>query len=504
MEETSKIKKERKFQDVNARAEVVNKLLMIELIVYYIVAILISLYEYVNNKYGILPTVIIVMAVLFMAGTVVHYISKKRSENFCFIALTMFFIEHASVLILEDEQLILLSTVVILSTLVLFYNKKIISIFSLIAAVIGILNCVYHVIENDSSQDNTTLIVTLAIYLIATFGIYRTTIRGKQFNDDIIETLKDKQQMQEEILGEVLNIAGVIKTNVDASNELASRLGETTDSAASTIHEISLSTQTTAESIENQTRMTQEIQKSLDDTVNISHVMVQKAQESSASIDETISVMSNLKDHSKVISATNTEVEKSMNDLLERTRSVQQIADIINNISKQTNLLSLNASIEAARAGEMGKGFAVVADEIRKLSDQTKEEIDNINKIIRELNEHVKIATENVNKSINATAKQESLLETSSSTFTKINENVHSLVEDVNIINNKLQQLQNANNGIVDNITHISATTEEVSASSQEAAGISEENLKNVKDIASRLHEIMDTIKRLDKYIKVQ
>jgi len=504
MEELTKTKKERKYQSTEARTKAVNRLLMIELIVYHVVAVIISSYELVKKQYGILPTIIIVMAILFTLGTVTHYFRKKYSKNFCYTALTSFFIEYAFVLVLKDAQLTLFVAIVILSSLILFYNKKIITIYSLITAIIGIVNCVHYMVTGSSSQDNVTLIVTSTIFLIAILGIYRITIRGKQFNDDIIQTISDKHKIQEEILNELLSTANTVKMVVDASNELVDRLGETTDNTASTVHEISLSTQATAESIQNQTKMTQEIQASLDDTVNISHTLVNKAQEASASINNALSAISVLKNHSKEIAETNTEVEKSMNNLLDRTKSVQQIADIINEISEQTNLLSLNASIEAARAGEMGKGFAVVADEIRKLSDQTKKEIDNIIKILSELNENVLTTSNNVIKSINATAKQENLLEASADNFANINSKVCSLIEDVDVINDKLRQLQNANNVIVDNISEISATTEEVSASAEEAASISEENSTNVKNVITMLDAIIDTLKKLDKYTEKQ
>lgn len=327
-------KLERKYQTVEARVEVVNRLLMIELILYYIVAVSLNLYELVNREKGILPIFVVGMSVLFLPVTIFVFRKYKRSIAFCYLPLILFFIEFFIVLVLEDKQYTLFIPIVILSSLVLLYNKKIISIFSILAAIIGIANRISQITVNNSPQENITLSVTLTIFLLAIFGIYRTTIRGKQFNDDIIGTIKDEQEKQKEILEEVLHIAEVIKKNADSSKELVNKLGESTDITAATVHEISLGTQATAVSIQNQTRMTHEIKVSLDENVDISNTMVEKAKEASASVDDTLVVMKNLKEHSKDIANTNTEVEKSMHNLLERTGSVQQIADIITSISQ--------------------------------------------------------------------------------------------------------------------------------------------------------------------------
>jgi len=105
-------------------------------------------------------------------------------------------------------------------------------------------------------------------------------------------------------------------------------------------------------------------------------------------VDEAINIASNAKD------TTDSSVQK-LSTMIESLRTVTQssaemnnIIEIINDISDKINLLSLNASIEAARAGEAGKGFAVVANEVSKLADMTANSIKDISSLVqRNVNE---------------------------------------------------------------------------------------------------------------------
>lgn len=145
----------------------------------------------------------------------------------------------------------------------------------------------------------------------------------------------------------------------------------------------------------------------------------------------------------------------SMNHLSERSKEIEQIVEVIQNIAAQTNLLALNASIEAARAGEHGKGFAVVANEVRKLAESTAESTKNIGDLTKKIQEEIEKAYENTKGNLHLVDEGVSM---SADTNARI-ENILTMIQTLQTgATNVIEAIENQKHCNVDILREFTAT----------------------------------------------
>ncbi|MDQ0206122.1 methyl-accepting chemotaxis protein [Alkalicoccobacillus murimartini] len=161
-------------------------------------------------------------------------------------------------------------------------------------------------------------------------------------------------------------------------------------------------------------------------TANFSHKNKKRLQElmnETAEIsDNLLSGIQQVAAHSQQLSATSDQLLKNAVKTVDQSGSVSQITNFIGDISRQTNLIGLNAAIEAARVGQAGAGFGVVATEVRKLSDETKKAANQIDENLSTVQKSVKKMQEEISDISGASTDQAQLVATFMENIELLNE----------------------------------------------------------------------------------
>ena len=442
----------------------------------------------------------LILVIIFAAGNVFIYFRNKASVLFKTVTVVEIGIEVLLLGVQTNAEFIYFTMLGILALQIPYYDKNgfkrsyigYITIYTIVA--------ITRLIKGAAAADVDTMCMIVCVYLML-YVIYKVAQTTRVFSDDALGSVEEQSSKQKAMFEGILGVSQTVQQEAGKSSSLVDELVKVTESVATSMQEIAASSNTTALSIEEQNTMTQSIQSAIDETGERSKKMVDIAMNSNESIQENIQVMEELKEQSRQIAKTNHEVTEAMNRLQNKTKEVEEIAGMILNISSQTNLLALNASIESARAGEAGRGFAVVADQIRQLAEQTRNSTEEITRIINELNENANEVVVSVESSVEAAESQNGKILSAAEAFGKLNENMTELITDINSMDQQIYGLSESNNKIVENISQLSAVTEEVTASAEQVHGMSEQNLRYAEQVKEAIGKIEGTTDEMKQYL---
>lgn len=316
----------------------------------------------------------------------------------------------------------------------------------------------------------------------------------KESNDEIgliIEKMKELTQSLGSIVGKIRTSSDTMSSNSYELNDTSSQTLAANNEISKAVEDVAEGSTGMAASIskinENLLEMsneTKDINASVDEIKNqttavqdsskIMNDKIKSMQDSSHKMDEGISAIS------KRIETVNTTVDK-----------VSNIVSVIEEISSETNLLSLNASIEAARAGDAGKGFAVVAQEIRVLSDNTNTELENIKQIISSLVEECRYCVQASGTIVEDNAKQKEEIKAVLDEFGSLDEQIQKTAEKAD----EIEELVTAMIELNDDITKSSNSLTDVSAAN---AAATEEMNANIEELNAMMHGVSEMAEHMN------
>ncbi|MBL4936499.1 methyl-accepting chemotaxis protein [Clostridium sp. YIM B02515] len=352
----------------------------------------------------------------------------------------------------------------------------------------------------------TVISIAAVIALIVFFAFYLTKSinKVKDFAMAIAEGDLTKQ-IDIKTHDEIGKMAGYLNTMSQNMNDMVKEILAQSTEVASTSEELSASVEEMTaklniiegsvrnidDGIQELSSTTEEITASMEEVDSSINVLSGKAEDGSSLSNDIKNRAEKIQKNSKEASEKSELLYRDkQNKILQAVEDgkvvekVKEMADIIDSIASQTNLLALNAAIEAARAGEQGKGFAVVADEVRKLAEQSTQAVSNIKDTIAKVKDafdNLSDNTQEVVSYIDSTVKLD---------YEAMVGVGNQYGSDAQYINTMSEEIAAMSEEITATVSQVSTAVQNVASTTQHSAESTTEILNSVKETTAAMNEV--------------
>lgn len=443
-------------------------------------------------------SIVVILSLGPMVLFALRFLKKKDTKAVRYIGGIGFLLLYSYIMFTSTTDLTFCYVIIIYLILMVYGDVKLSVITGVYAFLLNVAVIVWRMVTVGLTQTQiTNAEIILACILLATiFGI--TSVRKiTEINNANLNLAKEEKTTAANLLNTTLDVASHITGNIEVVFGETAILQESMDATKKAMDNLNEGTAEAAGAIEKQRHDTEEITKHIQEVKEATEVMADVMKESREALVEGKNVMIQLQHQVTSSEENSTTVAREMEELKSYADQMQMVMKLISNVANQTGLLALNASIEAARAGEAGRGFAVVATEISSLASQTSEATGDIDELIESITGSVARVAGAVDELLASNQLQNKYVGEVAQSYHSLEEHTVEIAGQSEKLQVQVKAVSSANEEIIRQIENVSAITEEVTAAAEETLSICNENVDSISNVMNVMNNLSEQAKIL-------
>lgn len=383
----------------------------------------------------------------------------------------------------------------------LYFSKKL-SVFASAMAIVGNAGGAFaaHLLqtlpdENYHSMRSVLLfnILPKAMMTFALAAIFTMLARRASSMLGSLMSAEQQNIMREKSL----EVSEKLLRAVSELDRIAATSAESNRSIAEESSEVMCGSEQNSEKIIQVEANMKSISESLSELSEMSRDIAMLASDSKKLTEENDELITSAYSSMNEVCKSTDESREIIRKLSDQSKQIVGIANVITDISRQTNILAINAAIEASRAGEYGKGFSVVAGEIGSLSSKTNTAVGEIGKIVDGITSDISRTVESMKKNADLTRESMEYMEQIKDFAQRVTSSSNGISTHITSINEIIESAAKNGESVSQHISEVSGTIREnseavhhVAASIQESSAdavVLDDMVKDISQMAAEL-----------------